>query len=611
MASARLRRFKRHSRRRLRRLRLRLSNLRFSRKTRAVLLGFGVLLALGAVWLVVTGLFARSQLKTLQGRLSQVKVLVSEGRVADARTLAKDIPAMAERAHRLTTGPAWWLAAGVPYFGDPLDVVRGTTAATQRLGTDAVPKLLDVAALIDPSSLRVNGHTIRIDKLAKAAPQLARAAATLDEVTAEVSLLPSDTWFSTADNGRNAVQRQLTTIRGYVDAAARAAKVLPAMLGDHGTKRYFIGLQNESELRGTGGLPGAFAIARVRDGTITFEQFESDAALFPPTKDHEIKTGLNFGASYDALYGPSSPTTTFVDSNVSPHFPYAARIWAAMWEKLYRQHIDGVLAVDPTALAYFLAATGPTAVPGEGVISADNVVSLTERDAYALFPDNSQRKAYLVSVLKAAAKRLTSGAGAPFNIIAAAGRASSERRLLAWSSDPAVESLLEQTNYAGAIPGGDRPFAAVILNNAAAGKLDYYLARTLNYSRTGCGSQSDVVATITLTNSAPAAGLPMYVTGRADKAPHGAKPGDSRVLLDYYASRGAQLESVTRNGAPSTASVQTTLDHAVFRLDLELPRGTTQTIVLHLREPAGRGSPLIWRQPGVTTLDVRSFDQRC
>jgi len=61
----------------------------------------------------------------------------------------------------------------------------------------------------------------------------------------------------------------------------------------------------------------------------------------------------------------------------------------------------------------------------------------------------------------------------------------------------------------------------------------------------------------------------------------------------------------------TTASILQDLGHPIYRLDLELPRGQTQTIVLHLREPAGRGSPVIWRQPGVAPLAVQRYDQKC
>lgn len=567
--------------------------------------------ALAVVWIVVTAFLARRQLTTLEARLGQVRQLVAAGRVSDAQALAQDIPAMAEHAHRLTTGPAWWVASGVPYLGDPLDVARGTTEAADQVSGHAIPALLDVATLIDPNRLRVGGNRIRIAPLEQALPRLQQASASFRDASTQLSGLPSDTWLPQINSGRDRLVEQFGVVGGYVDAAVRAAKVLPTMLAANGTQTYFVGLQNEAELRGTGGLPGAFAIVQTHQGTITFTRFESDTILLPTAKRPKIKTGLDFGPSYDALYGASEPTTSFPDSNVSPHFPYTARIWAAMWQKVSGEHVDGVVAVDPTVLANFLLATGPTPLPGGGVVTAANVVSLTQRDNYTLFPDNQQRKDFLVAILKAASHRITSGVGNPLNLVRAASASASEQRFLVWSEHPAIQKLIEQTNYSGAIPTTNRPFAGLVLNNAGAGKLDYYLTRTIAYQRTGCGPRRDVNVTITLRNDAPASGLPLYVVGRLDHPPKGARPGDSHLILDYYATDGALLQSATLDGKPSTAAVQTELGHTVLRLDVELPRATTQTIVLHLAEPAGRGSPVIWRQPGVVPLQVSSFDQKC
>ena len=285
-----------------------------------------------------------------------------------------------------------------------------------------------------------------------------------------------------------------------------------------------------------------------------------------------------------------------------------------MWQKQYHQKIDGVLAVDPTALSYFLNATGPAALPKptSGTVTAANVVSLTEKDVYSLFPDNARRKDFLVSVLRAAATKLTSGAGSPVDLVEAASHAASERRLLAWSSDAQVQRLLEQTTYAGDISGTTGPLSALILNNSAAGKLDYYLQRSVEYSRTGCGPRRDVDVTITLLNTAPASGLPPYVTTRLDaNPPKDAKSGDSRSTLDYYATGGALVQSVTVNGKRAGVNTTDTLGRTVVRLVVELPRGVPQTIELHLDEPAGRGAPLIWTQPGVQPVATKVFDQTC
>lgn len=566
----------------------------------------------GLAWIVITGVLAAQQARAIEAKLRQVQMLVSSGHLDAAAQVATEISPMAKRADRLTSGPAWWLAAHVPYLGAPAEVVRGTTQTAKDLAVHGLPVLLKVATALDPSTLRTAGDTIDLKPLIAAAPQLTTASAVLNAAVRQMAALPSDTWAGPVDSASVAFRTQLQVIANYVDAGARAVKVLPPMLGASTPQRYFIGLQNEAELRGTGGLPGAFAIAVASHGKITFTHFLSDTALLPPNANRTIDTGLDFGPGYDAAYGASRPTQTITDSNVSPHFPYAAQIWSTMWERVSGEHVDGAVAVDPTALAYFLAASGPVALPNGATVDAANVISLTQRDAYTLFSDNDQRKDFLVAVLKAASTKLTSGSGKAQDITQAFVQTSQQQRMLVWSADPKLQKLIAQTNYAGAIPQSTQPFVGLILNNASAGKLDYYLTRTLAYVRTGCGSNRDVRVTITLTNNAPAAGLPPYVYTRLDKnPPPNVQPGDSRTLLDYYATKDAQLESVSLNGVPTTANLQNDLGHPIFRMNLELPRGTTQTIVIHLREPAGSGDPIIWRQPGVTPLSVTSANQTC
>jgi len=49
----------------------------------------------------------------------------------------------------------------------------------------------------------------------------------------------------------------------------------------------------------------------------------------------------------------------------------------------------------------------------------------------------------------------------------------------------------------------------------------------------------------------------------------------------------------------------------VYTVDLELPRGTSRTIVLHLSEPAGAGTPIVLRQPLVRPLKITLNDAVC
>ena len=105
---------------------------------------------------------------------------------------------------------------------------------------------------------------------------------------------------------------------------------------------------------------------------------------------------------------------------------------------------------------------------------------------------------------------------------------------------------------------------------------------------------------------------PSFFTTRLDaNQPANSRPGDYSTLLDYYATAGAQLLSVRVNGKPTTAAAYPLDGRPMYRLQVQLRRGATQTIELHLQEPPGSGSPVIWRQPGVTPMSVTAYSQPC
>ncbi len=580
--------------------------------TKWLLWSVGALAVMWISWIVVTGLVVRSDAAEIRDRLHRIEAQVAQGDLAGARQTAAAIPELARSAHTLTSGPAWWAAANIPYLGRPFEIARGATKAADRIGTDGIPALLQIADELDPHKLRTSPRTIDLAPLVDAAPGLAGASATLDAALGDLNATPRSSWVPGIDALRTSLETSLRSVSGYVDAAASATRILPGMLGADRPQRYFIGLQNEAEMRGTGGLPGAFAIAVATKGTIRFTHFESDSALLPKATGKLVRTNLNFGAQYAALYGDASgPTSLFINSNLSPHFPYAARIWAAMWEKVSGEHVDGALAVDPEVLANLLRVTGPVTTPENITLGASNVVQVTESTQYTMFADNNVRKDFLVHVLKATSTRVLDGSAPAVGLARAVTRSAKQHRFLVWTSDARAQAVIDETDYSGSIPATDRPFVGMVLNNIAAGKLDYYLHRSVSYQRIGCGSERDMVVTLTLTNSAPASGLPRYVAGRVDDFAGESAPGDNRVLLDYYATAEAQLVSVTIDGQAATSAVQRERGHPVYRIDMELPRARTRTVVLHLAEPAGTGTVDVWHQPGVLPLDVSGIEQPC
>jgi hypothetical protein len=532
---------------------------------------------------------------------------LESGNVDNLAVLEKSISSHAARAHSLTSGPAWWAAAAVPWLGAPAKTVRGISAQAATLAQTSLPAIVVTAQSVNPRTLRIAGSSIDVTALSRAAPQVHGAAASLTQVVVHVQRLPATTWLGQADSARESLLTTLTGLAEHMTDVADALQVLPTILGEQTPRRYFIALQNSAEARGTGGLPGAFAIVTADRGQIRFEVFANDGAL------DGVSAGLDFGPEYAAHYGPDQPFSQYVDSNESPHFPYAARIWAAMWTNKTGEKVDGAMALDPTALSYLLKVTGPASLPDGTVVSAANVVALSEKDVYAKFPldvpvANAARRQYLLDIAQASEQRLLSGTGDARALLQASSRAAAERRLLVWSADPAVEAVLARHPVGGTVSETTQPFSLLSINNGSGGKLDYYLERSYVWSRSECGAIADVKVTITLHNGSPTAGLPGVVVGRKDKPRYVTKPGDLRSVVDYFATANAKLQNATLDGTAASAVVYTENGHPVIRLIAELPAGTTHTIVLHLSEPTGTAPVAVVSQPLTTMPKVMIAD---
>ena len=166
--------------------------------------------------------------------------------------------------------------------------------------------------------------------------------------------------------------------------------------------------QTNAEARGTGGLLGGFGILRFDNGVASVDTLAANLDL------EEAIAPIDLGLAYDPQYAYAEPFTDFRNSNLSPHFPYAAEIWKTMFAERTGENVDGVIGIDPVALSYILGATGPVTMPDREVVSRENVVELTESTAYLRFPeDQVARKQYLQDIANAVVDKMTGTVRSP------------------------------------------------------------------------------------------------------------------------------------------------------------------------------------------------------
>ncbi|WP_182886181.1 DUF4012 domain-containing protein [Microbispora sp. H10885] len=554
-------------------------------------LALGLVLAGG--WAAHLGLSVRDHLEATRAALLRLR----PGAVGPARSVATTLAEArghAAEARRLTGGPDWALLTHLPVVGDGAATTRGLAASVADI-TDVLTRVERAAAPLLSAGARAPGDLRRaLAALDAMAPVLRDGAARVAAARSRVAGTPASTGLAALDGARDTALREAGRLHGMLSQGAEAAALLPPMLGRDGPRRYFLAFETNAEARGTGGLVGAFGVLKADGGRVSVTRLSANtgmAASAEPVAD--------LGSAFASRYGRGATTTLSV-SNLSPHFPYAAATWTGLWRRQTGQELDGAIATDPVGLSYILGAIGPVRLPGGGgTVTAGNVVDLTEREAYARYPDPAERKKYLVRIAGAVSEALTGRLGEPTRLLPAFARMVGESRLTVWSRAGDEQRRLASTPVGGVLPERREPYAGLVVNNSAGTKLDYYLDRSLTYELGPCrpdGLRTSRVR-VRLTNDVPRGPLPAYVTGRLDdpRRPHAA--GSNVLWVSLYAGIGAKATGVRLDGRPISFYSETERSHPVYSKVLEFAPGQSRTLEFDLLEPYSAAAPVVPVQP--------------
>jgi hypothetical protein len=260
--------------------------------------------------------------------------------------------------------------------------------------------------------------------------------------------------------------------------------------------------------------------------------------------------------------------------------------------------VDGVVVVDPYALAAILRITGPVTVEGlDEPLTTDNAVELLLREQYFRFdasPDavtagTGARRDFLEAATRATFDALTTRTTtpSPTELVDAFGPVTRQRRLAAYSAQPDEQEFFRGIGLDGAFPrgkGGD--LLAVTHANGGSNKLDAYLHRSIDYQaaydpRTG---EVEATATVRMENTPPEGPLPLEVGGPGDTVP----PGTNRSLVTLYSP--LELTRVDQDGTETAAGRADQFGLHAYTVVADIPRGGAMTFSFALEGAVDPGT---------------------
>ena len=492
-----------------------------TRRRRWLLIGAGVIVLGVIMWLGREAVLARNALHDASRQAQMLQGQITDGDTKNASATLVDLKASAREARTHTDGPLWAASTVIPFVGDSVDAVRVVSRSLDVIARRALPPVVRVSSSLSSDMFKPRNGRLDVANLQKLAPSVTAASQVLTAQRARIERIEDGELIGPIRGQVSDLKDKISDAEFAASAGARAMRLAPPLLGADGKRRYLLIFQNNAEARSTGGLPGAWAILHADHGKVSLgrQGTVGDVGTFS-------KPVVTLTKEEKALYGDLM-ATHFADVNFTPDFPRSAEIARTMIQKRSGPEVDGVMSVDPVALQYLLKATGPIKVADGTTLNAKNAVDTLLSRVYEQFSHVRTQDAFFADSARRVFKAVISGGGDSRKMVNQFVKASSEHRVLLWSSVKEEQSSLAQTSLSGILPGAgsERPQLGFYYTDATQSKMQYYLDAGTTAESLGCradGTQTFRMKTI-LKSTAPTdpSGLPLAVTGRNSRVPKG------------------------------------------------------------------------------------------
>lgn len=501
-------------------------------------------------------------------RRLEVDVALDATRAADA-----DLVRAEEAFARPLLAP-WRI---VPVAARNLRVVRAITTEARSLTSEGGVLLTRAQELVDLATDRRPGDPLPVAEVGALGAPFVELAETAEDAAAEVAALDSGALLPPVRDAFDAFVDRAVVTAEQTRTAGAAASLTATLLGGDEPQRYFVGAATPAELRGTGGLIGAWSIMEVDAGEFSFDPFtrildlvfesveDADAAIAAddgeaddaddddpgdssteePSEDATDEDGEQDGDTASIVdRGVTPPTSDYLDrygaydalrdwrnTTMTPDFPSAAVVMERLWRRSRPEvPIDGVLVIDPFAFQALASGTDGLQLSSGITVPSDEIVDFVTNGAYEAIGDDAERREAIGEVATAALRRLVDqlDRGNLAQTLKDVGGLFTSGHAVVHSVDPTVQERIVELGVSGGLVDAPGDELGLALNNGAGNKVDYWLTQRwdVRVAPLADGDTSTTM-TVTLRNGAPTQGFSQEVLGPFVDS---LSPGDTILL---------------------------------------------------------------------------------
>jgi len=393
-------------------------------------------------------------------------------------------------------------------------------------------------------------------------------------------------------------KNQIQLAKNYLGAAHQMTKALPDLLGFEGQKRYLVLLQNNHELRPTGGFIGSYAEIVFEKGNLL--EFKVDDIY---NIDGQLK--VNFDPPKPIQANLGQKRWFLRDSNWFADFGQNAKIAQDFYLLETGKKVDGVIGVDVDFVASLVDSLGKVEVAGvKEPITKENLFDQAEFHSEIDFQPGSTAKRDFLTLLTSQIMAKLIDFGPEIDItklVKSFGQATEEKHLLFYFDDPKLEMLAAKNNFGGTLveipfqkDKASLDYLSVVEANVGANKANRFVSRQIFYNpiikRDGDLSSH---LKIIYQNQSPAETWP---------------GGIYKNYLRVFAPKGSILEKFDdgQNSVLGKVETETFVDKQSFGIQIEVGVGQTKEVsleylppvVLNFENNQAQYNLVIQKQPG-------------
>jgi hypothetical protein len=573
----------------------------------------GIVLLGSVTWLATRVLVVKTDLEASQALVEQLQTEISSGDFSTLASTGAELEAKSASAAAGTRDLLWRATEFIPLAGENLRAVRAVSESIDAIiqgvaapavelvstydmsARDPVTGGFDIAPLRDVKTIALTAQTVFAESLARMAT--VDASATVGPVSAAVT--------------------KMNDLLGKADSAVTSVAPLlqlagPA-LGADGPRTYLLAFQNNAESTALGGSAASYTLINVDKGAI------SVAAQGAGSQDLVEGEKLDVAVDQSAIDLFTDYLVRYPNTSTSrPDFPTAAELMRAYWIRDKGLTADGVISVDPLALARILAATGPIDLPSGDVLTSDNAVSLLVHDVYYRFDSYREPQkidAFFQSAAAAILNKVISGEFDIKAMISAVTEGVNQGSILAWSADPTEQHALDGTRIQGVLPKDNAASTAigVYYQDTSASKMDYFLqtATTTTSDICAAGPNPSFSTSVTVHSNLTADeadALPEYVSS----GNYGPQLTSTKVFV--YGPVGSTLVDARVDAAGEDTTVNAAgndLGRPVASFTAYLAPGETSTVTASFAGAAGQYGPLEVRGTPMINATTQTVEPAC